>query len=212
MPREIEWRFDRSNSRPLRLLSYAAVGALGSLIVAGLLARLRFLETGAYLEFVVFTALLLAGPAVYGIVVTRRDDGEEADGDRWWRPRWLGVVTVVPGVALYGCVLLGDRAGAAAVATAFAVGIGSLLAVNAIASRGRLDPATETLHHAVGDGAIDLASVAAVRSVRIGPVAFVWLTYDPGVSELFDPDTRRFLVTTPTVAATARDVATTAGA
>lgn len=192
------WRFDRATTPWLRVASYLVFGAFGGLLVTGLLARAGFLREGRLPEFAVLVAALVAGPALFlgGLWHVRRsrDAPARTDDAGGLALGWLAATAVAEGVLVFALVSVGGNWSLLTIAGLFLLAFGGVFALNVLTSAGAVDASTRTLELSDPDAAIDLGTVTDARTVRLGPVALAWLSFEAGAYSFADPGTRRFVV------------------
>lgn len=203
---ELMWEFDRTTTPWLRRFSYLVFGAFGGLLVLGLLVRVRYLQQGKYLQFLVLVAALVVGPItvlgglqhVRGGTESTTSTTEESESNFRWS--LVVIVAVVEGVVASVATSIGGVVASMGVAILFTFAFGGVLALNVLSTEGAIDPESETLRVTDPKSTIDLTSVRGVRTVRAGPVAFAWMQYPPGDYSFGNLDTRRLVTVSPEVA------------
>ena len=204
MTEPIEWRIDAANNRVIRLSLYAWIGlwggafvVLGAAILA--IAVAQALAGDPTLLLLVGLFALVGGPLslVYLWPALRHSsvrplsqfiydpaiDSTESLGERYARVlSWRSALGAVIGGALIlpALLVLNPWLFVGAVAGTFA----SVLLTSFVAW-GRLDPATSSLEY--GTTTVPLEAVRTRRSLEVGGVEIVWLSYHRGSTDVTTP-------------------------
>ncbi|WP_135806087.1 hypothetical protein [Halorussus marinus] len=227
-PAGVEWRYDATRSRLLRVLAHGFVAGLGGalLLAAGtLLFALPALVTAISLGALLFVALLVLVGGPVSLVYLwpmladpdqRPSPGAFAGDATPWTPRSVAVAAVAGAVGLWGLAAAGvgfDALFAVVVALVF-----SPVAVALFSTAGTVDldggpagaadppDATGEVDLVCNGRRVPLAQVTRVRSVRVAGPTIYWASYARGTGA-FVPR----LLTVPPEAADAVGAALDAG-
>lgn len=188
----LEWRYDATTSRPLWVLAHAPVAALGGLFawaLAGILVVgvAGIVSGGTDLRMVLFGGLLflVGGPLSLLYLWPMLTDADQrprieafASDEMPFTPRSTAVAIAV-GVVAFGALVAADVPSPNLAVIVF-LSAGLVVPVALLSTRGRIEDGRLRTH----GGTVDLSSVRAVRTLRVGDVVLAWVSYVRGTGLL----------------------------
>lgn len=177
----VQWRFTTANSRPLRALSYLAVGLvvgplLGFLAIVGSVVAQD--DPGRLLLVVVLAVVVGlgvgSGRALFGLANAPPEVHETVRALS--RRGVLGSVLTGAAVVLVG--LRWTEVGLGVLVGCVGAGLGALVVGAGLQSEGAVDRAERTVEY--GSHTVSVDAIRTVRSIRVGAVAVALVRYLPG--------------------------------
>jgi len=182
----LSWTVTPNTHRWLHLLSYgllAPLGAVALVLVGGAVALgVASIRDGSWAILLALGALAVLALARPPVLAALLSDETEASWEHdYWQPSRLGLVaaSTLCAVAM-GLALQHSRAAAGAVAVLSFV---AALAAMTLSTDASVDDLRLATQHTV----VDLSTLSGVRSVTIGAVTVLWLSYARGADSFRNP-------------------------